>query len=95
MPANPFVALWQDPVQTLTALAYTLALLGASVGVAATAYRVGIRLYNEVENRYDSANYAPRWRYVPPWRVIGIAVSVFLLAALATMLVAGVIFMVA
>jgi len=95
MPLNPFVALWEDPVTTLTALAYALALLGSSVGVAGAAYRTGLRLYLEVHHRRDGRNYAPEWEYVPPWRVIGIAVGVFALAAVWAALVAGVIFMLA
>jgi len=92
MPWNPFVRLAADPVATLSIIAYALLLLGATLGLAGTAYRTAIRLYLEYENRRDSGNYAPAWEYIPPWRVIGMVVAVAVLAAVEMALLAGIVY---
>lgn len=83
MTANPFVALYDDPVATLTALAYGLTLLAALLGTWYAAGRNALYLYDRFQNG---------WLALPPlWYTVR-AVAMLLVAAVDALLVAGIVY---
>lgn len=66
---NPFIALYEDPVATLTALAYALSLATLLVLTLAATYRNALWLYV----RWDRQR-PQEWEFVPPaWWLIRLA----------------------
>lgn len=84
MIANPFVALYENPVATLTAAAYALCLVAALVATWWAAGRNALYLSDQYQNG---------WKYlVPLWytvRVIGMLV----IAAVDLLLCAGIVYL--
>lgn len=61
MIANPFVRLFEAPVETLTLTAYVLGLVCLLVLTLAAVWRNGFAVYVRWKN-----NYPHKWQYKPP-----------------------------
>lgn len=92
MSANPFVAFWQDPVTTLTTLAYVLLLLGATIALAGLAWNWILHLSNVWEFRHNPNKFGPEWELVPPTGAIGRVAALCFLGAVEALLLGGVVF---
>lgn len=86
---NPFIELFRDPVATLAALAYALALLGASLTLAFAAWGQTVWLTNAIERRHRNNDFGPQWEYVPPVTVYGRAAALLFLAAIEALLLSA------
>lgn len=80
--ANPFVALFERPVATLTAAAYALVLLSALVATTYAGTRNAVYLADRFQNG---------WRYLAPlWYTVRI-IATLLVIAVDLLLVAGIV----
>lgn len=79
---NPFVALYESPVETLTAGAYALVLLAFLVATWYAAGRNALTLYDDFQDG---------WLVLVPFWYTVRAVGMFLLGAIDLLLIAGIV----
>lgn len=82
MPANPFIRLFEMPVETLTSTAYALVLLAALV---ATWWAAGRNLL------WLDRHWGSGWKYLPPFWPALRMIAVLIIAAVDLLLIAGII----
>lgn len=80
---NPFVALYDHPVETLTAAAYALVLVALLVGTWYATTRNALTLYQTYQNG---------WQVLPPFGWALRAMAVPLTLAIDCLLIAGVVY---
>lgn len=89
---NPLVRLYADPVGTLTALAYVLALAAVTVALAGLLYRGVLDLVTIYDYRHAEGKFGPAWRYVPPLRAFGLVAGLLFVAAVEAALLAAIVY---
>ncbi len=82
---NPFIELFEQPVETLTAGAYALVLLSALLATWYAAGRNALTLYDSYQNG---------WLVLPTIWWVARAVGLLLIVAIDLLLVAGIIYVV-
>jgi hypothetical protein len=89
---NPLVRLYDAPVETLTALAYLLALAAVTVALAGLLYRGALDVWLMVEYRHVGDRFGPQWHYVPPLRAFGLVAALLFVAAVEAALLAAIVY---
>jgi len=89
---NPFVALYESPVATLTAVAYALLLAACTWSLGGLIWHLILRVRLAIEHR-TTEKFGPRWQHAPPLRVVGLVGLTISLAAVEVALLGGIVYL--